>query len=144
MVEHEPLAEGLVDGGDEDQDIRWVVGVHHVEAAPHEGDERQRQHHDHRIPVLEEVPHQPTSLGRGRVLIQRYSRSDLLPYGSGLRAARTDDRHPMTGRHQGGRLGTHPGVLPVWVVLQQHQDAERVRRADRLRCVDGCARDAAN
>jgi hypothetical protein len=59
LVEHESLAQKLVERGNEHEKIRRVVGVDDVESVPHGNPRRQDHCRSERVRVLQDVSHEP-------------------------------------------------------------------------------------
>src|SRR5690606_30803307 len=98
--------------------VRWVVGMHHIEAVPHGDANSEREAGQHSVPVFEYVPKETITCEPGPIAPDTYAVLDGLDSGAGPRAYDVD---VISVRGQRLRLLAHTHVAGVVVVLQQHE-----------------------
>jgi hypothetical protein len=125
VVEHEPLAEQLVEAADQENGVRRIAGVNDVETAAEEDLQRKPELHEQRDAVFEQVAREPVRLARQRVPVD-VDVIDALETFLVARSLGTDDGNRIARRRQGARLLHHPPVEGTRQVLDDHQHSTAV------------------
>ena len=126
MIEDESLSEQeLVDRADEDERVRRVVCMDDVEPMATENSDRGLQRHQRRVNVLEDVSERSFRPDAPFVAIDVDAADGL--GGRLLVGARADDAHGVAVLDQRQRLATHPLVLGIRVVPEEHDHASGLR-----------------
>ena len=131
VIEHELLAEQLVEAADEENRVRRIAGVDDVEAAPEQHLQRQPELHDQRHAVFERVAQRAVGLARQRMPmdVDAVDRLETLLVPGRLGA---DDGHRVTRRGERARLLPDTPVERAWQVLHDDEHA-RAAHARSLR-----------
>ena len=96
-----------------------------VESMATENPDRELQRHERRVDVLEDVSERSLRPDAPFIAIDVDPADGL----SGLLClgARTDDTHGVAVFHEGQRLATHPFILGVRIVPEEHHHASGLR-----------------
>jgi hypothetical protein len=126
VVEDELLAEQLEEPADQEEEVRRIAGMNHVEAARGEHPPAQRERLPARPPSTPARSPERRALERQVIAPDRDALQELelllVPLARGA-----DDRHGVARVAQRGGLLPHAAVEGTGQVLHQHQDASRRR-----------------
>jgi predicted ATPase with chaperone activity len=124
VVEDEFLAQELEETADEEEEVRRVARMDHVEAAREEDAPRQEERVEERGGVLDRVAQRALGLHREVVAVDRDA-VDLLETALEPLARGADDRDRVARVAERARLLPHPPVERAGKVLDEDQDPLR-------------------